>query len=300
MQIERKYQEAKARKEREKKEREERIKAENDEKNALMKAAQDDATPDKIPALAMPKEVVKTKKMPNITVVEKVPLSPSEKSTGVDTVDGRLSRLTFESLDSAIADDNSIASNEDNASNLQMMDNVGFKPPSLSRDVSLLTKVFEDDNLDVSLKLRREEHRKKLEEEHKRLWGEDEDHEERQKLIDQKREMKKSTQGNAVSFVKQEERRYKAMTWLCDQGRHAVIECGKDEAYEFLSSLTTDAKVKTAHLTKSLRASSTTLKVYMYVCMYVCMYIHMSVCFLSNDFFVLGPCRMAEGDDKVS
>ena len=45
--------------------------------------------------------VIKSTKMPNITVIEKVtdPPSPSEKT--VETYDDRLSRLTFESIDSA-------------------------------------------------------------------------------------------------------------------------------------------------------------------------------------------------------
>ena len=74
--------------------------------------------------------------------------------------------------------------------------------------------------------------------------------------MNKKKEMKKSTQNDALLFVKLEERRIKAMHWLSDKGRQSVLTCNKDAAFDYLVARVTDAKVKTAHLTMSLRASA--------------------------------------------
>ena len=201
--------------------------------------------------------------MPHITVIEKAPLSPSESiTTEVNTVEGRLSRLTFESIDSGVVvDDDTIDSvDEDVLQQKTLESSNGVFPPKLYKEVSLLTKVFEDSDEDM-IKLRREEeHRRLQEEEHRRLWGDD-DLEEKQRLMNKKKEMKKSTKSDALLFVKQEEKRIKAMHWLSDKGRQAVLTCNKDAAFDYLVTRVTDAKVKTAHLTMSLRASANSFSV---------------------------------------
>ena len=189
--------------------------------------------------------------MPNITVIEKVtdPPSPSEKT--VETYDDRLSRLTFESIDSAavLDDDMSI---EEYAPN----DSGGFVPPKLSRDASMLTRVFEDSSLDQE-KQRRDEDRLKILEDQRRLFGDDDTNSiDRERLAQQKREMKRSSQSNALAFVRQEERRVNAMNWLFERGHEAVIKCNRDESYQFLVEKTLAAKAKTSHITKSLRSSA--------------------------------------------